>query len=446
MKSKLIILIFALVSVIVVFNEDKQEHNLYVNDACGYYLYLPAIFIYHDLSKLSFYPALDSQYNHSLGLQCSLYNISGNILDKYPVGVSLFESPFFCLAHAYCKITNQFKADGFTMPYQLAGIFSNIFWVIAGLFVLTRFLKRYFNDKIIAVTLMCITFGTNLYAYNSFIVGMSHPYSFFLFSCLLSLTDIWYSKQPKWSTSLLIGAILGLIFITRPINIITSVVVLFWMVNNITSLKERAILFGKNSFHILSALVAFFCVTFIQFAYWKYITGHWVFYSYQDEGFNFLHPNILKGIFSYRKGWFVYTPMALIGLSGLYLLWMKNKRMAPSLILFSLVMIYCVFSWQSWWYGGSFGCRALIETYAFLSLPLAALIEYFYSPPGKIKSVICTTLLICIIFLNIFQTYQFSMGLIHWENMTKEYYWRVFMKTNFDRVQNEKYLLKPGSK
>ena len=117
--------------------------------------------------------------------------------------------------------------------------------------------------------------------------------------------------------------------------------------------------------------------------------------------------------------------------------------MAPALAGFFLVFIYVIFSWRAWWYGGSFGCRPLIESLAFLSLPLASTIEYFYLTPHKIKKAIYFVLLTLIIFLNIFQTYQYSMGLIHYGDMTKEYYWRVFMKTTFDRAQNQKYLLKP---
>ena len=443
MKSKIVILVFALVSVVIVFNEDKQDHNQFGSDVCGYYLYLPALFIYHDLDKLSFYPALDSEYNHSLGIQYSLYNINGNKLDKYPIGIALFELPFFLCAHAYSYSTHQYKADGFSIPYQLAGIFSNILWIILGLFALRRFLKRYFSENIVVLTLICVTFGTNLYAYNSFIIGMSHPYSFFLFACLLLLTDEWYSKPPEWYNSILLGLILGLVFIVRPVNIIAAVIPLFWMVNSSPSLKERFRLFGKNYKHIMVALVAFISIAFIQFTYWKYITGHWLFYSYINEGFDFLHPHIINGLFSYRKGWLVYTPMALIGLMGFYFLWKNNNKMAPVVILFFLVFIYIVFSWRTWWYGGSFGCRPLIESLAFLSLPLASIIEYFYQSRHKIKKTAYFGLLTLIIFLNIFQTYQYSMGLIHYGDMTREYYWRVFMKTKFDRAQNQKYLLKP---
>ena len=405
---------------------------------------MPAVFIYRDLQKLSFYPALDSEYNYSLGLKGSLHNFDGKTLDKYPVGVSLFELPFFITAHYYCKISHQYKLNGFSLPYQLAGMFSNIFWVVAGLFVLRRFLKRYFDDNVTTITIICIAFGTNLYLYSSFTTGMSHPYSFFLFSSLLLLTDTVYKNPPSTSASLGLGLVLGLIFIVRPTNIVAVIVPSLFGIKGISSLTERGQYFKRHIKLVLLALLAFFAMAFVQFAYWKSVTGHWLVYSYGDEGFDFLHPKILKGLFSYRKGWFVYTPMSAVGLAGVFYLWKKDKSFVPALVIYFLVTIYLVFSWREWWYGGSFGCRALIESLAFLAMPIAAMTEYFIITAGKVKRAVFLSIIILVISLNIFQTYQYSMGLIHWSDMTKEYYWRVFGKTEFDRDANKKYLLKPS--
>ena len=117
--------------------------------------------------------------------------------------------------------------------------------------------------------------------------------------------------------------------------------------------------------------------------------------------------------------------------------------MLPALAVFFLAFIYVVFSWEEWWYGGGFGCRPLIESLAFLALPLAAMTGYIFESPGKIKKATFSLVLLSIIFLNIFQTYQYSMGLIHWGRMTKAYYWRVFGKVDFDRASNEQYLMTP---
>lgn len=445
MRYKLLILFYALVSLIIVLNEDKIHHNQFSSDRCGYYLYLPAVVIYKDLKTLSFYPALDSTYQYTLGVQYSLYDIGGNKLDKYPAGVALFEFPFFCIAHAYARFSQVYQADGFSIPYQIAGIASNIFWVLLGLLILGNFLKRYFSDNTVTVTLLCIAFGTNLYVYTNFDIGMSHPYSFFLFSAVLNLTDLLYTNQGKPGASksnyILLGITFGLICIVRPVNIIAGIIPAFWNVSGWPSFVKKIKALRYSYLNMLMAFFAFIAVIFIQLAYWKYITGHWVYYSYEKEGFNFGHPYIFKGLFSYRKGWFIYTPMALVCLVGLSILWKKNKKWAPALALFFAVFIYVVFSWSQWWYGGSFGCRPLIESLAFLSLPLAATIEFFNQNKPTYKKTIFYIGISAILALNIFQTYQYSMGLIHWSRMTPAYYWRVFGKIDFDRKKNEKYLI-----
>jgi hypothetical protein len=66
--------------------------------------------------------------------------------------------------------------------------------------------------------------------------------------------------------------------------------------------------------------------------------------------------------------------MAIVMLLGFIPLWKKDKKLAPALGVFMVVIIYSIFSWSQWWYGGGFSCRPLVETYPVLALPLAALI------------------------------------------------------------------------
>jgi len=441
MKSKIVILIFALVSIFVIFNEDKEDHNQFNSDVCGYYLYLPAFFIYHDAGKFDFYPGINNKYSCSFALNAPLPGMDGKRLDKYPLGVAFFEMPLFLAAHCYCMLSGQYPADGFTPPYQVAIMLSNIFWVVLGLIVLRRFLKKYFDDTIVSVTLFCLTFGTNLYAYSGFQPGMSHGYSFFLFACLLSVTTKFYDEPWKLSSSVLLGLCMGFIFIGRPINVIAIIIPVFWKINNLQTAKNRALFFIAHYKITLAFIMSFFFVAAVQFSYWHYITGYWFVWSYPGEGFNFLHPNVINGLFSYRKGWFVYTPMALVAMSGFYFLRKKDKTLFPALAVFFIVMGYVVFSWRQWWYGGSFGCRVMVESYTFLALPMGALVEHFYVVKNKFIKAAAFCAIILMSGLNIFQTYQYSMGLIHWSRMTREYYWKVFGKIDFDRGQNEKYLI-----
>jgi NADH:ubiquinone oxidoreductase subunit 3 (subunit A) len=48
-----------------------------------------------------------------------------------------------------------------------------------------------------------------------------------------------------------------------------------------------------------------------------------------------------------------------------------QKDYRRMLFIFFVPMIYFVFAWHCWFYGWSFGCRALLQTMPLLALPLA---------------------------------------------------------------------------
>lgn len=92
-------------------------------------------------------------------------------------------------------------------------------------------------------------------------------------------------------------------------------------------------------------------------------------------------------------------------------------------------MLYVVFCWWQWYYGGSFGCRVMIESLAILALPTASLVQFLFKQMKMIK-IFSFALLALLISLNVFQTAQYAKGIIHWQKMNKEYYWKVFGKWN----------------
>ena len=166
----------------------------------------------------------------------------------------------------------------------------------------------------------------------------------------------------------------------------------------------------------------------IQLGYWKYITGEWIHYSYEEEGFNFLKPEIWNGLLSYRKGWFVYTPLAIVCIIGLVNLWRTFPKLFLGITTYLIVNVYIVFSWHQWYYGGGFGSRALIESYAVLSIPLACFVAWVLSVRSKVLKSFVGLILVSLVVLNLWQSYQFSLGTIPWDHNNKEYYWRVFFK------------------
>lgn len=256
-----------------------------------------------------------------------------------------------------------------------------------------------------------------------------------------------FYRKPTYKYAIFIGFSIGFTIITRPTDIILLIFPLLWPLQN-GGFKQRLIFFSDHKLKILLSILAASMLVILQMAYWKYTAGQYIFYSYGDEGFNFYKPAVIKGLFSYQKGWFIYTPMVLICFFGviraIFLERSNNnfiKKYSILLIIYYSITVYVLFSWWMWYYGGSFGSRVLSQSYPLLGLPFAYLIENIVTKKNALmKKMLFFSLIIWFMFLNIFQTYQYHRGIIHHDRMSKDYYWKAFLKLNVSE-EDRGYLL-----
>ncbi|HYG16335.1 MAG TPA: hypothetical protein VEC12_11325, partial [Bacteroidia bacterium] len=116
-------------------------------------------------------------------------------------------------------------------------------------------------------------------------------------------------------------------------------------------------------------------------------------------------------------------------LAGLLVLCKYAKQWAVAIFILIPAFIYVVYSWWTWWYGGSFGSRPMVDIYPVLSLPMAASLAWVYKKRAVFAGALVAGAFF--IYLNGFQTWQYKKTLIHWDSMTKEAYWAVFLKEQF---------------
>jgi hypothetical protein len=393
-------------------------------DVLSYYVYLPALFLKHDI-KLSFL-----EHDKTSGFNAFWYSTSetGVRFSKMGIGMAILYSPFFFMSHVYAHAFN-FQTDGFSAPYHMFLCFGGIVYAFLGVFFLRKALLRFFSDTVTAITLLCIVLATNLLCYTTLSPAMSHAYSFFLFSLFLFLTLKWYEKTTA-VTSILLGITCALIIVTRPTNGLIFIVFLLFGIVNSKDIRSKIIFFATNAKYLLLIVLSAFLVFIPQMLYWKTVSGHWVFYSYTDEHFFFNHPHITEGLFGYRKGWLLYTPIMTFAIIGIIFIRKKIPQLFLPLIVFLPLNIYVILSWWCWWYGGGFGGRPFIESYALMAFPLAAFFEYF-SEKKIWARVSVSVVTFFFIALNCFQTYQHKSSLLHWDSMTKEAYWAIFGKLKF---------------
>lgn len=433
------VLVITLISVTWVnFNITRwQKGNIINYDVISYYSYLPAVFYEHDLS-LSF---LDDTINSTIEQRYYWPNIdaNGNKIIKVGMGMAITYLPFFGAAHVYSKLFNE-TADGFSEPYHFAIQFASLFYFLIGLFYLLRILKMYYTKKVVFITSLSLIFGTNVLYYLTNGAGMAHPTDFALIAAFLYFTIKWYQNQTlKYAFA--IGLVGGLITLIRPINILVFIIFFLCNVNSIKELTEKIKFLLHNYLHVILIIICGILIYLPQLIYWKWVSGNFFINSYVGEQFYFNNPHIIDGLFSFRKGWLIYTPIMGFSLIGFYYLRKNNKPFFTALLLFTILYLYIVFSWWCWWYGGSFGQRALIDIYPLLALPFAAFISHIQSSKKIIKQVIYS-LIVLMILLNIFQTMQAKWNTIHFDSMTKEAYFDAFLRLT-KNPEREKFLKHP---
>ena len=154
--------------------------------------------------------------------------------------------------------------------------------------------------------------------------------------------------------------------------------------------------------HILAAILGGIVGILPQLLYWKYTTGSFI-YDVGSKWF-FLNP-WFRVLFGAEKGWFVYTPVAILMVAGFVR--MTGRPFRKAVLVFCLLNIWIIISWSDWKYGASYSTRALTHSYPVFALALACTVEAAFRIKKGLYLIILTLLLIV---LNLYQLRIYNRG------------------------------------
>lgn len=414
--------------VLVAFWSSNIQERFISWDFLGYYLYLPLLFNFNDIGLENYHEVLNiiNQYQ----LSDTFYQVhptpeNGRHVIQYTIGIALLLMPFYFIGYGFAAIFD-YPLDGFSLPFQIAIFYGCLVYIILGLFLLRKLLLKFFNDKITFVCLLILTISTNYFA-HAFLSGLIiHLLLFFLITlCVLLCYTIFEESKTNHIKWLIVS--LAILALCRATEIIILLIPLILLLKN----KQYKLIdwIKTNYKEIIKGILFAIPFIIIQLLYWKYTSGSFITNPYQSsmEEMLLFHPHLLEILFSFRKGWLIYTPVVLLFFFGIFFGVKNNNKWALAIGIFVIVNIYILSCWSSWWYATSFSNRAFLQSYPVLIIALGWLIQKVTEKKPALYLVILFAG--ACISLNLFQTWQYKKGIIHPDRMTKDYYLKVFGKT-----------------
>jgi hypothetical protein len=394
----------------------------------GYYSYLPTLIISKSIDftfveKNRFKDGFPGRTGIRLNKK------TGKLDNQYPMGTAILIGPFFLIAHFLSLLFNSVNADGYSLIYQLSILMAACFYYSLGTFVLAKYLNQFFNERVVFITIIFITFGTSLFHYATFDSIFPHIYSYCFVSLLLYFTEKFWRDQTLIS-SLVLGSIIGMLFLINGLNLV--LVSFFFLFPYGIGFKKIIL---SNTKLLLCAIGTAFVIIVPQCIIWKvnagsFFAGFHFTQSPEGETFNWFSPKLIEIVSSIQAGVFIWSPILALGLIGLLLCLKGTLKKIAVLSLINIgVLTYLMASLKDWHLDGGYGHRGFVDIYPFFAIGIAAFLNEF-KKTVTLKTV--TVILGVFALLTSIQMFNFWKGKIDYLNPTWEQYVRALK--NFPRL------------
>lgn len=399
-------------------------------DVFGYYLPLPATFVHHDplLNDIGWVHALMKERP----ISGTLYQITsapdGHAMYFFLIGMSILYLPFFFIGHVISALTGE-PMDGFSPPYQSSIALGFAVYTLLGLLHWRKVLLHFFPDRLTSLVLLLIAFGTNWFHFMT-LKNLETANALFMLMAVLVWNTIEWHRSGRIANVLWVAASLALITLVKPSEVLAGLIPLLWGVHDSASARAKWSMLRRRWKQVAVAIGVGLLVMSPQLLYWHTVTGSFVFDSYKNPGIglDLWSPHVVEVLFSYRKGWLLYTPIMLVALVGFIFLYREQRRYAIVITVWCGVAFWVLASWTEWWYGASYSVRPMITLYVLLSVPFGLCLQAIRASHVLVRLPLFAVIG-ALVLLNLFQTWQHHHLILDPYRTTKAYYWAIFGRT-----------------
>lgn len=301
-------------------------------DGNGYYAYVRSVVIDHDLKFQNEFARGDPAFTRQ---QAQYANEEpprpGYIRNQWSPGASILWTPFFLVAHGFVKIVGHWPADGYSYPYRWACAFGTALYAAIGLYLAREVARRVTNAKAATLAAVAIIGASSLPIYMFFLPFWGLALATLPEAGLLYL----FARGPTWKPKrwAAYGALVGFATLIHPLGIAWLALLAFAWLADKGTVKERVTAGVASAGGFIAAQLPGLIIRQVVHAD-PFDTGYQVIW-------NFTSPPILPELFSAKHGLFSWTPIALLAVLGLVMLWRKGQqRIAVGLLAVFGFLLY----------------------------------------------------------------------------------------------------------
>jgi hypothetical protein len=399
--------------------------RIYASDEVQYFAYLRSLWFDRDVSFENeyrhFYDAGIARSQNFRETFLERTTETGRRINFATIGCGLLWAPFYAAADAWVLIANlqvaRLPRDGYSRPYVAAVAYASALYGLLALLLsaqAVRLLSEYWRKlgpRAVASAVL-VWIGTPLLFYMYVAPPMSHATSAFAVALFVV---IWLRVRDNWTLGGLIalGAASGLMAMVREQDAFFAVgpAIDFLYAQATRRDGRTARRFAHAVAGIAAAVVAFTPQALAYIALNGYVGPS----RLVVRKMTWTAPHALEVLASPAHGFFVWTPLAVLAIAGLFLLWWRlaagHRQIGVCLIVMTAIQIYVAGSVESWTVAGAFGQRRFVALTPILTVGLAALLTAVAS--GRLVSFLTTVALVAACWWNVGVMAQFGAGMMN---------------------------------
>jgi hypothetical protein len=371
--------------------------RLYSSDEVQYFSYLRSLWFDHDVSFENEYRYF---YDHNIAQSAGFHETflehhtaTGRRKNYGTIGCALLWAPFYAAGDVAARLMRaagrDVAVDGFSKPYMAAVAYGSAVLGFAAILLSISAARRLTGRAGAVAAGMAVWVGTPLLFYMYVAPPFSHAASAFAVALFVT---VWLHVRDRWRVpgTIALGLCGALMAMVREQDIFfLAGPALDFVVTAVRRRLENGTGTGETGRFVTAGIAGFtaFAIGYLpQLLAYTALNGRPSPAADVQRKMMWYSPHGLQVLASPEHGFLFWTPLAVLGLAGLFVLMRRpdRRRIGACAVLMAALQVYISGVVESWTVAGAFGQRRFVCLTILLVIGLAAVLSSVTRVPRRI--------------------------------------------------------------